>query len=210
MDHKHSNDSTKDWIRRRAIAIYGVYGVFDVLTEFGHGEMLVDQSTPIQISCPLPEHGPDNRPSARFYPGESNKYDHFHCFKCKVNMDCINLYAKFKGIKFIDALVELERRFRIRVPRRPEAPEFTEPADRGSNYISDKWSDVAKMLPILEAKLIRLREKIPMQDYVKFCRVIDSVQWDLDKALGKPNAGMAPVLMKLKNMMDSSSSDELY
>jgi len=201
-----SKTVVQEWVARRVAAVRDVYSTFDVLMERGIQEV-PDKSTPMQISCPF--HGPDNKPSARFYPaGSGRSYDIVRCFKCKENWDCINFYAKFKGLKFMDALVELERRFRIRVPRRPEAPEFTEPVDRGANYISDKWEDVPRTLTLLESKLTRVRDKVPLSDFVKFCRVLDVVQYDLDKASGKQNPEMVKVLKKLREAMNSVG-DEL-
>jgi hypothetical protein len=195
----------QEWVARRVAAVREAYSPFDVLMERGIQD-IPDKTTPAQIACPF--HGVDHKPSARFYPaGSGRNYDIVRCFKCKENWDCINLHAKFKGIKFMEALVELERRFRIRVPKRPEAPEFTEPTDRGANYISDKWDDVPRVLILLETKLIRLRDKVPLTDYVKFCRVLDTVQWDLDRAAGKQTPDMVRILKRLRDVMDEALSE---
>lgn len=202
-----SRTSMQEWVSRRVAAVRGVYSTFEVLTEKGIQE-IPDETTPTQISCPF--HGADAKPSARFYPaGSGRSYDIVRCFKCKENWDCISLYAKFRGLRFMDALVELERRFRIRVPRRPEEPETVDPVDRGASYVSDKWDDVPKVLLLLEAKLARLRSRASLSDYVKFCRVLDAVQWDVDKAAGKQNAEMVKVLKRLREVMDSLPEDPL-
>jgi hypothetical protein len=95
----------QEWIKLRVIAVTQAYSVYDVLIE--HGVTLVDKFTDLQIPCPFPEHGPDNRPSARYY---ATKGGHFHCFKCHIHETTpINLHAKFKGLKFMEALQDLER-----------------------------------------------------------------------------------------------------
>lgn len=196
------------WVAKRISAVREAYSIFECLHEFGQGEMLIDEATSIQIACPF--HGADAKPSARFYPlGSGREYEIVRCFKCRENWDSINLYAKFKGIEFMDSLKDLERRFRVRIPKRPDAPEFTDPVDRDSNYVSDKWKDVPVMLQLLEGKLPKLRQLASMSDYVKFCRVLDAVQWDLDKAAGKSNPSMVSILQKLMEMMNSVPSPDL-
>ncbi|KKL45203.1 hypothetical protein LCGC14_2358010 [marine sediment metagenome] len=192
----------KDWIRRRVEAVRSVYTAFDALTEHGHGEMIHDQDTASQLSCPV--HGPDTRPSARYYPKMGGDHDYLHCYTCKIHADSLNLFMKFKGLPFMEALKDLERRFRIRVPERPDSPELEEPLDRSSSsYVSAAWQNVERVIPILERKLLRLRDTASMIDYVKFCRVLDAVQWDLDRNDGKPTPQMILILDRLRKMMDS-------
>jgi CHC2 zinc finger len=190
-------DDIKQWIQRRVEAINKIYTAFEVLSEIG--VELVDKNTDFQIPCPLPGHGPDNRPSARYY-GSSHE-PHFHCFKCKVTCDGINLYARLRGLRFMDALQSLERRFHIKTPQRPEGPDIVEPTDRESKYISDQWKDVPRMLKLLEGKLARVKPKCSLSDYTKFCRVLDAVQWDFDK-VNKSTDAMSDVTKKLMGMMD--------
>jgi hypothetical protein len=101
----------------------------------------------------------------------------------------------------MDALTELERRFRIKIPRKPEGPTIVDPVDRGSSYVSDKWHDVPRVLALLEQKLLRIRDKCAMVDYVKFCRVIDAIRYDFDKT-EKVTPDMVAVLRRAGSMMD--------
>lgn len=194
--------SLQEWIRLRANAVRDIYSAFDCLNEKGLGEAIPDQSTPTQIPCAF--HGPDRKPSARYYPKSGSKHDYVRCYKCRENWDAIGLYAKFHGTRFMDALGELERRFRVHVPRRPEGPEIVEPADRGAAYVSDQWADVPRVVAILEAKLLRIRDRCGISDYVKFCRVIDAVSWDFDK-LGIQTPEMAAALKKVMERMDETA-----
>jgi len=191
----------QDWIRRRADAVRQVYSAFDAMTEFGYGEPLVDQDTAIQVSCPF--HGVDARPSARYYPALGHRSDYVRCYFCRENWDALNLFMKFRGLQFMDALKELEKRFGIKVPKRPDGTQFEEPKDRSSSqYTSDAWGDVPRVLDILEKKLARLRDRASLSDYVRFCRVLDRVSLDYDLAKGKQTDAMVQILMKLREAMD--------
>jgi len=196
-NHKDSKTEFQEWIVRRVREVESHISMYDILTS--NNIDIPEERTDFQISCPLPGHGPDNRPSARYYG--SGQRPHFFCFKCKVRLDSINLYAKFRGLRFMDALADLEKRFRIKIPRRPEGPEIVEPSERKSEYVSDKWSDVPRVLAILEKKLISIRDRCGMSDYVKFCRLIDSVQYDYDKTqVSTPE--MVSVLMRAISMVN--------
>ena len=192
----------QEWIRRRADAVRQVYSAYDALVEFGQGGSLVDQDTPVQISCPF--HGVDARPSARYYPSSGTRSDYLRCYYCKENWDSLNLLMKFRGLEFMGALKELERRYRISVPRRPDGPPMEEPKDKSSSqYVSEAWSDVPRVLELLERKLARVRDRASLTDYVKFCRVLDRVRWDLDLAKGEQTDAMIQALDRLRRAMDA-------
>jgi hypothetical protein len=190
-----SKTDIQEWISRRTKAVMDVYSAFDCLAE--NGIELISPTDDMQIPCPF---HPDTRPSARYY-AMGGRDGRFHCFKCKYHLDSINLFAKFNNYEFMKALSELERRFRIKIPLRPDAPEIKDPVDRGSDYISPAWSDVPRFLKILEDKLARIRYKVPMQDFIKFCRVLDSVQWDIDHN-GEQTKSMIDILGKVRVMME--------
>lgn len=190
-------DRTADqqWVRDRIKAVSERFTAYEALTEIG--VELIDKETELQIRCPW--HGPDNKPSARYYAGQD---PHFHCYTCKLHLDGIAIYAKQRGMEFMRALSELERRFSIKTPRRPEAS-IEAPQDRsGADYESKAWSDVPRIMAMLEAKLLRLRSSAPMLDYVKWCRVLDAIRWDLDRGGGQATPQMAVALAKLRDAMD--------
>jgi hypothetical protein len=191
----------QEWIQRRVDAVDHVYGAFDALTE--HGVEIPERSANFQIPCPYHN---DSSPSSRYY-GATNR-THFHCFVCKIHENGIGLYARFKGIKFIEALSTLERRFNIKIPRKPDSPEMKEPEDKGSHYESTAWSDIPRVLAMLEKKLVRLRDKASLIDFVKFCKVLDSVQWDLDHNGNVGTPQMSDVLIKVRKMMDELTARE--
>lgn len=196
MDERRTD--VQEWVQRRAAAVMDVYTTYDALLEGG-----VDVGEPgedMQIPCPF---HPDTRPSARYY-ARSGRDARFHCFKCKYHLHSIDVFAKFKNLEFMEALKQLERRFRINVPKIPELQETPDPVDRGSDYVSEAWSDVPRVLKILEDRLTRLRYVVPMGEYIKFCRVLDSVKWDFDR-LGSPGPGMVEILGTVKKMMEDAA-----
>ena len=199
------SDRTADqeWVKERIRAVSERFDAFDALIE--HGIELLERETTTQIQCPLPGHGPDNRPSARYYATAGSDLAHFYCFKCKERLDGIGLTAKLRGMEFMRALSELERRFGIKTPRRPDVS-IGLPADKSGMYESEAWADIPRVVAMLEAKLSRMREKVALLDYVKWCRVLDAVQWDLDHGIvAMPQ--MLSVLMKLKSIMDQSGQN---
>lgn len=188
----------QDWVKRRVEAVHSKYSAFDAITEIGV-EGVSDDSTPTQVFCPF--HHNTATPAARYYPPSGRSFGYIRCFACKENWRAINIYAKARGKRFMDALQELERRYRISIPKRPEAPAYVEPIERNSNYESDGWTDVPRVLSLLEAKILRIRDICCLADYIKFCRVLDSVSFDFDK-LGKSTPDMVFILKKLIVMMD--------
>jgi len=197
--------TAQEWIRRRADAVRAKYTAYACLHEHGHGEHLVDEDTPISIFCPF--HGNVNTMAARYYPASGRKSDYVRCFRCHENWDCLNLHMKFKGQTFMEALRELERRFRIQVERQPEEAEPEPVVDKSSsNYVSEAWSDVPRVLFMLEERLGRMRETASLHEFVRFCRVLDSVSYDLDRAKGEQTQEMVEVLAALRARMDASQA----
>ena len=194
----------QEWVRERIKAVSERFDAFDALLESNMD--IGDKDTTTQIQCPLPGHGPDNKPSARYYAADGSNAAHFYCFKCKIRLDGIGLMAKLRGMEFMRALSELERRFGIKTPRRPDV-NVGLPVDRSGAYESEAWADVPRVLTMLEKKLTRLRDKAAMLDYVKWCRVLDMVRWDLEHCGGVATPDMVSILMKLKVIMDRSSQE---
>lgn len=163
------------WIDRRIAEVLSIYSAFDAWTEFTGREELVDKDTPVQIKCQW--HGPDNRPSARYYPADGSRPDCVRCFKCKKSWTSISLYSNFRKIKFIDALKELERRFNIKISRKPDLDFIPVKDKTHDNYISEAWNDFPRYLQILENKLLRLQKHIGLIDYVNFSKELDAMEW---------------------------------
>jgi hypothetical protein len=200
--------SVQEWIKKRVHAVHERYSAYACLVEHGVTDV-PDETTPTQLFCPF--HHNVSTMAARYYPRAGGRPAYVRCFRCKENWDALNLFAKYKRIRFMDALVALERRFHIRIPRRPDMPEYKELADRGSGYVSEKWADVPYVLKLLEGKLARLRDKCAMADYVKFCRVLDHVAYDYDR-IEKSTPEMVSILLTVRNRMDEAAlvTDDLF
>lgn len=191
------NPVIADWIRRRVAAVQEVYDTYQCLME--HGVEIPDRFTAYQLSCPF--HGEDHTPSSRYYPKSGRRPDYFHCFKCKLHLDAINLHARYKSIKFMSALQDLERRFRLHIPKKPEIADPGQFEDRGTGFVSRQWTDVPRVLMLLEEKLGRTRDWCQQQDFIKFCRVLDAVDFDYDRS-GQSSNDMLAILFRLNAKMD--------
>ncbi len=190
----------KDWIRRRADAVRSKYSAFDALMELGV-EGISDEETSVGVFCPF--HVNVNTPAARYYPAGGRNRGYLRCYACRQNWDSINIYAQARGKRFMEALLDLERRYRIQIPKKPDAPDFIEHVERGSAYESDQWHDIPRFLKLLEGKLKRIRDKTELSEYVKFCRVLDRVDADFEK-LGKGTPDMTRILKKVMSRMDEA------
>jgi CHC2 zinc finger len=192
-----SKTEEQEWVSRRVSEVNSVYSVFQILSD--RGFEIPDLNTSFQILCPF--HGDRNKPSARYYAPSGRNPGHFYCFKCKLRLDSVSLYARFNNKKFYEALGELERRFGIRVPKRPESVGIN-PSERGSDYKSIAWDDIPRHLEILESKLLRSRPKATMAEYIKVCRLLDNVRYDFN-AIGEKNSHMSEALSKASEFIDS-------
>lgn len=194
-------DEEKEWFQRRVIEVRKHITAFEILSTNGINT-IPNEVTATQISCPDPNHGPDVRPSARFYPkdGSKDSFDHVWCFKDKKKFDAINLYGITKNIGYGKALTELEKRFGIKVPKKDSSPEHVQKSNE-----SDAWDDLERVLPMVEKRLRKIREVSPMHDYIKLCRTIDEISWDFKHQILKEGAGKT-----LKIVLDKIYSIEEF
>ncbi len=190
----------KEWIKRRVDAVNSKYSAFDALMEIGV-DGLVDTETAVSVFCPF--HVNTKTPAARYYPSSGSNQGSLFCFSCRKQWGSINIIMDKRGLRFMEALVELEKRFRIQIPRKPNVTTIELPKSKDTNYLSSDRLDVPKMLGVLEKKLIRIRDAVPLQDYVKFCRVLDNIAYDHEK-FGVSTNDMVNTLHKLKEKMDGT------
>lgn len=190
--------SKQEWIDKRIEEVNRHYSAFDALIE--NGVEIVDELASQQLFCPFHEN--TRTPAARYY-ASSGKDSHFYCWGCKTRLNGIGLFAKFKGIQFMEALSRLERRYSIDIPEIPEFQEI-EISGRNHTYKSVAWADVNRVTEILESKLLRLRNKIGFTEYVKFCRFIDRIVWDFESNDRKITEEMNQALKKAMSMMDDA------
>jgi len=89
-------------IAKRAARVKDKADLGKLLGEYGYG-VVSDAHREQQFACDL--HGPDNKPSARYY-GLTNS---FHCFACAKSRDVIAFVQDKEQIGFLKAIEHLER-----------------------------------------------------------------------------------------------------
>jgi len=179
----------KDQIRERVNTVEKLYSVYDVLQSAGINS-IPDPFTPTQLSCLFHK---DESPSARYYPSSANKLSNYHCFSCKRHFGSVGLYAEYNKLKFMEALIQLERKFNIKI-KKQDSVLIKIPDDSKQ---SPEWSNIPRLIDIAETKLRRNRDKCGFPDFIKFCRVIDHVTWDYEHSNMKPTQAMVDILSKL-------------
>jgi len=193
----------KEILEIRVRNINAVYSAFEALSESGIS--IQDESTSEQVLCPY--HEDKNKPSARYYSPSGRIQGHFYCFKCKLRLDAVGIYARYKRCKFMDALKMLERRFNITPPKIEDSVQISF-TDRSGGYESEAWKDVDRMLSLCEDKLMRIKPKCSYPEFCRICRLLDNVKYDWDK-LGKANDDMIIGLNKARFLMDGIFSREV-
>jgi hypothetical protein len=186
----------QEWVDRRVAEVGRAYTAYQALTEAG--VEIPDEASSFSVFCPF--HDNKRTAAARYYASSGRAPPHFWCWVCKLRLEGVGLYARLKGVGFMEGLTALERRFRISVPRKPEGSPIV-PTERNSAYVSQAWADVPRFLVILEGKLREVRPKSGIVEYVKYCRLLDAVQWDFD-VTGVATPDMAAALAKVACMMD--------
>jgi len=199
-----SSTSEKEWISKRIKAVQKVYSAYNALVE--NGIEVQDEDTSIQLFCPF--HDNKQTPAARYYASSGLESSHFYCFKCRIRLDGIGLYSRFKNVKYTSALAALEKRFGIHIPR-VDLSSPIEITEKGNGYKSSAWSDMPRILDLIEKKLTKVRSKATLFEYTKFCRLIDDVTWDFNKS-GVANQDMFNALQKCMNLMDNVMTREEF
>lgn len=111
-----------DWYKQRATTIRQRVSAYEILRRNGVRLKQVSDSRAEQIQCPF--HGKDDKPSARVYPDSADRSSHVWCYVCQKSWDAIGLQMQFSGgIKFAQALGELERAYGIETPPMPQGVE---------------------------------------------------------------------------------------
>lgn len=170
----------KEWFRSRVNTARSVYSAYRVLEENSSEEELPDESSSFQRKCDF--HGPDNKPSSRYYPREGRKHDRVICFKCKETWDSVALFGKFNGKSYSEALRIIEKRFHIKVSDKPE-PVFSTLHKLPDDYISSAWNDVPRVLSMYEKKIINQKNSMSLIDYCSLMSSIDGIIFDINREL---------------------------
>jgi hypothetical protein len=119
--------------RRRADRIRTAIPMARVLADYGYAVNPDGGDREQQFPCDLHGDGRDGKPSGRLYPASNSMY----CFACGRARDAVSLAMEKEGLKFVDALDKIERRYGL-----PPLP------DDGSDDEdeSDRPADIADAL----------------------------------------------------------------
>lgn len=146
-------------------AINAAASLTDLLPEYG-----TELRTPTheeQISCPF--HGSDRRPSARHYPDTNSIY----CFTCKKAWDPFRFMMEKKGMRFMEAIDYMGRRYGIDTSGLTYNPDGT----KTIKFVGAKKKDKSVLSPeekmmvacgILESKVVASRAVAPVPKYLDF------------------------------------------
>jgi hypothetical protein len=142
--------------------------LLELLEETGRID-IIRQEVEQQISCPF--HGPDSKPSARYYPDSNSMY----CFTCKESWDTVSFIMKEKVLNFPQAMDFLVNKYRLNTNHLPDAnQDYKKPSDRYSNKREESLKiDKKKLLMArLEDKIKRIRKNIDPEMFGKIIFVL--------------------------------------
>jgi hypothetical protein len=207
---EESSEEFKNWIKKRSEKVREFFGAYDALVE--NGVELVDKYTSFQISCILPGHGVDANPSARYYSGSDSGNDHYYCFRCKARLDGIGIISRLRGIRYIESLDSLEKRFGIIPPRFEDFGLHQAPIDKSGGYTSFRWDDSENLLEIIEEKIERNRKKFSLEDVIEFSRRTDEVYYMISSG-GDKNLSLKiikEIISEIDRKISSSESHRKF
>jgi hypothetical protein len=74
-----------------------------------------------------------------------------------------------------------------------------------SNYKSDNWNDISRIIPICEKRLLKIRDNVSLIDFIKYCKVMDTVKWDSERNIGKKE----DMLKLLNHILEETSNSTI-
>lgn len=176
-------DAYKQWVRARVAAIHERISAADVLRQNGV-RLRYGGNKPEQISCPF--HGKDNRPSARFHPGEGRSPSGIWCFVCNKRWDAIGLWREFAGFEgsFGGLLRTIERAYGIDPPDAP-ALQADEP---------EEDVELAQLFEACERRLRNGKRAFTLDSFAVVSSVLERLYFRTEK--GTIAAGEAKAILR--------------
>lgn len=190
----------RDRLRARKERVLEHVDLGEMLREYGYS-VVPDRMREQQFSCDL--HGPDNKPSARYY-GESNTT---YCWVCQKTRDAISYMMEKEGLGFVEAVEALERRLNLAplpweddgdAPARPE-DDFDAIVSRSSSYV-EEYARMRKILDSLTRDRLECRPGDPSLDcstLLGFWEAFDRVDYGVAREKWPEPKGIE-ALQKLK------------
>ena len=182
-------------LKRRALRINEQNDLGELLREYGY-DVMSDAHREQQFACDL--HGPDNKPSARFYGGTNS----FHCFACAKSRDPIEFIIDKEQVGFKKAIEILEQR--LKLPPLPwedeDNPDPRDETEREIDEISNKGvtyeEDQTRLKHFLDS-LTKERD-LDASTLLKFWEVFDRIDYHVREDQWAENKGK----MALKSLHD--------
>jgi len=112
-----------------------------------------------QLRCPF--HGPDNKPSARYYPDTDSLY----CWKCQQKWDVFGYMEDKRGYDFFSAITDLVKKFNIDISKVPDVEDKVKGFEVHKAEV--KVNKKALLLIKMEEKVLSLKGTVPFERYNK-------------------------------------------
>lgn len=116
-----------------------------------------------QLRCPF--HGPDKKPSARFYKSTQSLF----CWVCRKRWDAIAFIMDKENMSFLQAIRFLINKYKIDISSIPDNPEFTlsksspSTIDSYETFIAGNQSNID--LKLIKKKIRSFRGKLSFKKY---------------------------------------------
>ena len=150
--------------------------LYDLLTAEGAEPRFADRSgqIPCCFTASHPKRG-DVRPSARYYPkGERDDHETYYCWVCTERpLDVIGFLQRARGISFIEALRELERKYNVRYDDIQLSPDIGKELDKMSR--AKQQVDPKKMLAYSERLLLERKSSLGLKKFTSMCYFLDLI-----------------------------------
>ena len=190
-------------LKRRALRANEQSDLGEILQEYGY-LVMPDPHREQQFACDL--HGPDNKPSARFY-GSTNS---FHCFACAKSRDPIEFIKDKEQVGFKQAIEILEKRLKLPPLPWEDDDDESDPRDETereidqiANATSSYEDDQTRLKSFLDG-LTQDRD-LDANSLLKFWEAYDRIdyhvredQWNTDKGKVALRSLHAQVMEHLK------------
>ena len=188
-------------IRARADRVNAACDLGELLQGYGYA-VVSDPHREQQFSCDL--HGPDHKPSARYYPESNSTY----CWPCAKKRDPVEWVKEKEQVNFIRAIEILEERLQL-----PTLPWSDAEPDKPVDHLAehDRISSQGESYLDIKARVQRLLEMITedrglaCNDLLTFWEVFDRIDygvarqgWDVEQGSSGLTKLRASVIKRLE------------
>jgi len=195
--------SKEEFFQYRIERVKDEVSLYDTMVDFGAEPRFEDRASQMRC-CFSGDHGKtgrDNKPSARFYPGEEGKTANYYCWVCTPrSLDVIGFTQRAKGISFPKALRLLEAQHHIKYD---EVELSADVAEELKGITSRRIEiDPQKLFVTCENLLRDNRQQIGMVRFIKVSYVLDKIYFlHCDKTPAKTTGRIATWLTQVRSIL---------